>query len=204
MSINNPKDRKELLIKAPLLSEIHKEYGAPPSWSRPPGFTSLVKIIIEQQVSISSAQAHYQRLSDYTEEVKPENLLSLSDLEFRQCHISRQKRDYLRALSDAVVNRELVIEKLPKIPEAESKKQLLAIKGIGNWTADIYLMLCLQKADIFPIGDIAVRTALKELNGMDDPSEMIALAEEWRPLRSLATFYLWHYYLEKRGRKLPW
>jgi len=204
MSINNTNDRKELLTKAPLLAEIHRDYGPPPTWNRPPGFTSLVKIIIEQQVSISSAMAHYQRLSDYTGEVNPENILSLDDLEFRQCQISRQKRDYLRALSQAVINRELVMEELSEIPEADSKKQLVAIKGIGNWTADIYLMLCLQKRDIFPIGDIAVRTAIKDLNGMDDPTKMMALAEEWRPFRSLATFYLWHYYLEKRGRKLPW
>ncbi len=204
MSLNYPNDLKKLLKTAPLIAEIHREHGPPPSWSRPPGFTSLVKIIIEQQVSISSAMAHYQRLSDYIGEVNPENLLSLSDLEFRQCQISRQKRNYLRALSQAVVDRQLIIEELAEIPEAESKKRLIAIKGIGDWTADIYLMLCLQKPDIFPIGDVAVRTAIKELNGMDDPAEMIALAEEWRPFRSLATFYLWHSYLEKRGRKLPW
>lgn len=203
MTINNPQDRKELLLKANLFAKIHEEYGPPPSWSRSPGFTSLVKIIIEQQVSLSSAQAHFQRLSDYLGGINPQKLLSLNELEFRQCHISRQKRDYLVALSQAVVNGKLSFETLTDITETEAKEQLMSVKGIGNWTADIYLMMCLQKKDILPIGDIAVRTSIKELTGINDSAKMIVMAKSWRPFRSLATFYLWHYYLEKRGRKLP-
>lgn len=204
MLINNPEDRKKLLAQVPLLAEIDRQYGPPPAWSRPPGFISLVKIIIEQQVSLSSALAHYNRLSEYVGEVAPETLLILTEVEFRQCHISRQKRSYLLALSEAVLNKTLIIDELAVLPEAEAKAHLMKVKGIGYWTADVYLMLCLQKKDVFPIGDIALRSALKALSGLTDPTEMIAFAENWRPLRSLATCYLWHYYLEERGRTLPW
>ena len=115
--------------------------------------------------------------------------------------VSRQKSKYLRELSTAILNNHIDLDELPNLSEAEIRKQLTGIKGIGNWTVDIYLMFCLQAKDIFPIGDIAVVNTMKELTTAGTKEEVITLVERWKPLRSLATYFLWHYYLIKRNRK---
>jgi DNA-3-methyladenine glycosylase II len=120
----------------------------------------------------------------------------------RNCQISRQKATYLRALSTAVIDKSIELETLPELNEPEIRKKLTAIKGIGDWTADIYLMFCLQSGDIFPIGDIAVVNTVKELTDAKTKEEIIFLAEKWKPLRSLATYFLWHHYLSRR-KKIP-
>jgi len=123
---------------------------------REPGFGSLAKIILEQQVSLASANAHFQKLNTYLDEFSPSNILKLTDEEMRSCQISRQKAKYLRALSTAITIGEIDLMQLPGLSEPEIRTQLTGIKGIGHWTTDIYLMFCLQAGDIFPIGDIAV------------------------------------------------
>jgi DNA-3-methyladenine glycosylase II len=198
--IVNQKDIKVLLARDQLFGAIFKQYGAPPDWSREPGFISLSKIILEQQVSLASANAHYQRLNAYIAEFSPVHILELSDEEMRNCQISRQKAKYLRALSAAINNGELDLLSLPGLSEPETRRRLVSIKGIGHWTADVYLMFCLQAKDIFPIGDIAVVNTVKELGGAKTAEEILLLAEQWKPLRSLAAYFLWHYYLKKRGR----
>ncbi|NHF57721.1 DNA-3-methyladenine glycosylase 2 family protein [Flavobacteriaceae bacterium TP-CH-4] len=169
---------------------------------RPPGFVSLSKIILEQQVSLASARAHFERLKAYVPEFKPAYLLKLTDQEMRKCHISKQKASYLRSLSSSIINGELDLKGLWELDEPEIRRQLTQIKGIGNWTADVYLMFCLQSKDIFPIGDIAIIHTVKELTAAQSKEEISALSEHWRPLRSLASFFLWHYYLRKRNRPL--
>jgi DNA-3-methyladenine glycosylase II len=183
-----------------LFSDIYKQFGPPPNWVRPQGFVSLVKIILEQQISLASANAHFNKLNGYLPDLTPIEILKLSDEELRTCQISRQKSRYLRALSQAVLNDELDLMELNNLPEQEVRNQLIKIKGIGNWTADIYLMFCLQAKDIFPIGDIAVVNATKDLTDAQTKEDIINLAENWKPLRSLASYFLWHYYLKKRGR----
>jgi len=118
----------------------------------------------------------------------------------RTCQISWQKAKYLRTLSDALLKGDLDIDNFPNLTETEVRNQLTNIKGIGNWTADIYLLFCLQAKDIFPIGDIAIVNTIKELTSAKTKEEILLLAENWQPLRSLATYFLWHYYLKKRGR----
>ena len=199
--IVNDKDLKKLLSKDKLFSIIHDLYGCPPNWERPEGFVSLSKIILEQQVSLASANAHFVKLNNYIKEFTPENILQLTDVEMRDCQISRQKSKYLNALSNAIVNKELNLEMLPNLEEFEIRKQLTNIKGIGDWTTDIYLLFCLQKKDVFPIGDIAVVNTIKELTQAKNKEEIHLLSEHWKPLRSLATYFLWHYYLSKRNRK---
>ena len=179
---------------------IHAKYGAPPNWSRPQGFVSLCKIILEQQVSLASANAHFIKLNSYLQEFTPSNILKLTDHEMRNCQISRQKSTYLRYLSKAIINGEMDLEALPNLPETEIRKQLTSLKGIGDWTTDIYLLFCLQAKDIFPIGDIAVVNTVKEFFGAKTKEEILLLAEQWKPNRSLATYFLWHYYLKKRNR----
>jgi DNA-3-methyladenine glycosylase II len=151
-------------------------------------------------VSLASANAHFLKLNTYLKEFTPANILKLTDDEMRNCQISRQKTKYLRGLSTAILEGQIDLEKLPGLDEAEIRKQLTAIKGIGDWTTDVYLMFCLQAKDIFPIGDIAVVNTVKELTDAKTREEIILLAEKWRSYRSLAAYFLWHYYLKKRNR----
>ena len=198
--IVNQNDIDLLIGRHDLFATIWETYGPPPDWSREIGFESLGRIILEQQVSLASANAHFQKLNAYLDEFSPLHILKLTDEEMRSCQISRQKAKYLRALSAAVSSGEIDLAQLADLSEPDIRIKLTAIKGIGHWTADIYLMFCLQQKDIFPIGDIAVVNTVRELSGVQTVDEIRALAETWRPLRSLATYFLWHYYLRKRGR----
>lgn len=200
MDIVNPKDIKQLLQTDKIFVHIHDKYGIPPNWSRPPGFISLSKTILEQQVSLASANAHFVKLNSYISEFTPVEILKLTDEEMRSCQISRQKTKYLRALSTAILQGDLDLEKLSKLDDTTIRQQLTNIKGIGDWTTDIYLMFCLQHKDIFPIGDIAAVNTIKELTGAKTREEILLLAENWKPLRSLGTYFLWFWYLKKRGR----
>jgi len=197
-SIVNPKDIKHLISIEPIFGSIFNKYGAPPDWSRPPGFISLSKIILEQQVSLASANAHFLKLDGYLREFTPQQILTLSDNEMRTCQISRQKSIYLRALSTSILEEKINLESLSLHDEPEIRNQLTSIKGIGHWTSDIYLMFCLQAKDIFPMGDIAVINTVKELTSIHSKEEIFKLSEKWKPLRSLAAYFCWHYYLSKK------
>jgi DNA-3-methyladenine glycosylase II len=200
MRIVNQKDIRKLIRTDTLFAGIHSRFGPPPNWSRPPGFTSLSKIILEQQVSLASAHAHFLKLNGYLKEFSPEEILKLNDEEMRACQISRQKSVYLRALSSEILNGNIDLDELPRLRPEEVREQLTRLKGIGDWTADIYLLFCLQATDVFPLGDIAVINTVKELTRAQSKEEIGLLSEKWRPLRSLATYFLWHYYLKKRKR----
>ncbi len=157
----------DLLVKKDkVIASIYKNHGAPPNWSREPGFVSLSKIILEQQVSLSSALAHFNKLNNYIPAFTPKNILKLSDEEMRNCQVSRQKAKYLRCLSEAIIKKEMNLDELKNLNEAEMRERLTSIKGIGVWTSDIYLMFCLQQKNIFPIGDIAVVNTIKALYGI--------------------------------------
>jgi DNA-3-methyladenine glycosylase II len=198
--IVNQQDITHLFKADEIFVTIEGLYGLPPNWNRPQGFTTLAKIILEQQVSLQSANAHFNKLNDYLPAFTPEEILKLSDLEMRQCQISKQKSRYLKELSKAILDGRIDLNMLPELPVPDVRAQLKNIKGIGDWTTDIYLMFCLQAKDIFPIGDIAVIKTIKELTGAVSKDEMIEHSERWKPYRSLATFFLWHYYLSKRNR----
>lgn len=197
----NPQSIQELQEKEPIFKDIFIEFGSPPAWKRPQSYASLCKIILEQQVSLASAKAHFEKLKAYVGDFQPELILRLSDEEMRNCHISRQKTKYIKEVAKTVVEGRLVFEELPKLPETEIREKLTSIKGIGQWTADMYLLFCLQSPDILPLGDLAIVNAMKELWNVTEKDTMYELAEKWRPLRSLGTFSLWHYYLQKRNRK---
>jgi DNA-3-methyladenine glycosylase II len=200
MTIVNQKDIEQLTKMDSLFASIDVKFGQPPNWTRAPGFISLAKIILEQQLSLASANAHFLKLNTYLHGITPSNILRLSDEEMRICQISRQKTIYLKALSIAILQGEINLEALIEQNETEVREKLTKIKGIGNWTADIYLMFCLQSKDIFPSGDIAVINTVRELSEVKTKEEIISLSEKWKPFRSLATYYLWHYYLSKRQK----
>ncbi|MFZ1677080.1 MAG: hypothetical protein WAT91_07405 [Saprospiraceae bacterium] len=200
LAIVNAKDIKRLTSQHEIFSSIFEKYGSPPNWSRPQGFISLSKTILEQQVSLASANAHFQKLNGYIKEFTPTEILTLSDEEMRACQISRQKAKYLRELSTGILERKLNLDELSTLDESDVRTRLTAIKGIGTWTSDIYLMFCLQAKDIFPMGDIAVINTVKELTDIHSREDIFKMSEKWKPLRSLAAYFCWHYYLCKRGR----
>jgi DNA-3-methyladenine glycosylase II len=200
IKIVNKPDIKALTTSHKLFSKIKDIYGVPPNWQRPEGFVSLSKIILEQQVSLASAEAHFLKLKNYIPKFAPAEILKISNEEMRTCQISRQKAKYLRALSQAVIDKDLEFNKLGKLSPDEAREKLTNIKGIGNWTTDIYLMFCLQNKDIFPLGDIALINTLKELTKIKSEEGIIRFTKKLKPLRSLAAYFLWFYYLKKRNR----
>lgn len=179
---------------------IIEKYGLPTIPKRPQGFETLVLLILEQQVSIDSAKATFLKLREKIKIFEPNILLSLSDEEFRTLGVSRQKTSYIKALSNAILNKDIDLESLPSKTADQVRQELIKIKGIGNWTIDIYLMFCLQAPDLLPLGDIAVINTIKELLDIHEKNAMEVHAVQWSPYRSFATFLLWHYYLNKRNR----
>jgi DNA-3-methyladenine glycosylase II len=200
LPIVNEEDIERLSSAHKIFSFIKNKYGTPPNWQRPQGFVSLSKIILEQQVSLASAEAHFLKLNNYLKEFSPIEILKLTDEEMRACQISRQKAKYLRALSQAVLKNEINFDSLSSLNPFEIRARLTSIKGIGNWTTDIYLMFCLQNKDIFPLGDIALITTIKELTKIKSEEGIIRFTKKLKPLRSLAAYFLWYYYLKKRNR----
>jgi DNA-3-methyladenine glycosylase II len=190
-----------LSSKNPIFQEIIEKYGLPPIPKRPQGFETLVLLILEQQVSIDSAKATFLKIKSYTT-CNPETMCILTDEEFRNLGVSRQKTKYIKILAEAILNKELDIEILSSKSAKEVREELIKLKGIGNWTIDIYLMFCLQEPDMIPLGDIAVVNTIKELFNIHDKKEIEIHAEQWSPYRSYATYLLWHYYLNRRNRKI--
>lgn len=178
------------------LAGIITAYGYPPLWSRPNTFETLVHIILEQQVSLASALSALNKLRERVPEITPARVLLLTDEEFRACYCSRQKTGYIKYLAEAILNRQISLEHFEELPDDEIRAQLVTLKGIGNWTVDVYLMFVLQRADIFPIGDLAAVNALKRVKEQDiTREELVAVVAQWQPYRTVATMLLWHYYL---------
>ncbi len=193
-----------LYKKDAIFEQIRQQYGIPIQPKRPQGFHTLVLLILEQQVSIDSAKATFLKLKKAISDFSEENVYAFSDAEFRLCGVSRQKTTYIKALAEAVLNGQLNIESLAVKHPNLVRAELIKIKGIGNWTIDIYLMFCLNSLDIIPLGDIAVVNTLKELFNLHTKEEMEKKTQEWQPYRSVATYFLWHYYLGKRGREVTY
>ncbi|MBG6187174.1 DNA-3-methyladenine glycosylase family protein [Flavobacterium sp. CAN_S2] len=186
--------------KDTIFKVIIEQYGMPTIPKRPQGFETLVLLILEQQVSIDSAKATFLKIKTSLKTVAPEILLDVSDTEFRNLGVSRQKTSYIKALAKAILDKELDLETLPNKTAQQVREELIKIKGIGNWTIDIYLMFCLQSPDLLPLGDIAVVNTIKELLDIHDKDAMEIHAKQWSPYRSYATYLLWHHYLKKRNR----
>jgi DNA-3-methyladenine glycosylase II len=180
-------------------------YGYPPLWARQPGFATLVHIILEQQVSLVSANAAYERLKILMEGiVMPEVFLTFSDETLKAIGYSRQKTLYTRHLANAILQKDLDLDALQSFEDETVSQTLKQLKGIGDWTADIYLSECLLRPDILPKGDIAMLEAFKVLKKLPErPTHEVFVSgtEHWRPWRSIGTRMLWHYYLSERKRK---
>ncbi|MBC7525346.1 MAG: DNA-3-methyladenine glycosylase 2 family protein [Flavobacterium sp.] len=179
---------------------IVSNFGNPIVLNRPEGFSSMCHIILEQQVSIASAKASYDKLQNYFGELTAFKILNCADHELKSCGISRQKIIYLKDLALKIFSKEIEFESFKSKSEQEIRNELITIKGVGTWSIEVYLMFCLQRPDIIPLGDIAVKNTLKELYYCENYNNMVSLSENWKPYRTLATCIIWHYYLKKRNK----
>jgi len=184
------------------LAFIFQTYGLPPLWAREAGFATLIHIILEQQVSVASALSAFDKLrGKLNGEITPENLLSLSDAEMKAAYFSRQKTVYARDLAQNILNGNLDLNRFGNLSNEEIKHELKKIKGIGDWTADIYLLMAMLRADVMPKGDLALHIAWQRLNRLQyrpTSDEFLQIAERWKPLRSVAARLLWHFYLNAK------
>jgi DNA-3-methyladenine glycosylase II len=186
------------------LAAVIKNYGLPPLWTREPGFPTLVYIILEQQVSLASARALYQRLQDAVRPFTPGRFLKLTETEMRELGFSRQKAHYTRLLAEAIHRKQFALHRLHELEDELARQQLMTLKGIGNWTADIYLLSALRRPDIWPVGDLALATAVQEvkcLRTRPSPEKLEKMSMPWRPWRAVAARLFWHAYLCKRGQR---
>jgi DNA-3-methyladenine glycosylase II len=190
----------ELAARDPDLAAIVARLGPPPMWDRPPGFATLVHIVLEQQVSLASALAAFRRLEAFVDPLTPDRFLRLSDGELLAIGFSRQKARYGRALAEALIEGSLDLESLVAADDDDVRAALEAIPGVGRWTSTIYLLMVLGRPDVWPGSDMALASAVGEVKGLGyrpGPEEMEMLGEAWRPWRSVAARLFWHDYLAR-------
>jgi DNA-3-methyladenine glycosylase II len=184
------------------LARILKDFGPPPMWEREPGFATLLYIILEQLVSLASAKATFERLLAILSPLTPERFLELDDATLRSIGFSRQKTASTRNLARAILAGDLDLDGLRHLSDDEARARLMMLKGIGPWTADIYLLRVLNRPDVFPVGDRALVLAAQSINDLKTfptAGELELIAENWRPWRAAAARLLWHYYLHRRA-----
>jgi DNA-3-methyladenine glycosylase II len=186
------------------LAEVVQKYGPPPLWVRDPGFPTLVYIILEQQVSLASAKAAFDRRNAAVRPLTPGRFLKLTDADLLRIGFSRQKTLYTRLLAESLSRRYFDLRELHNLQDDAARKMLVACKGIGKWTADIYLLSALRRPDIWPTGDLALATAVqkvKRLRQRPSPERLETMSAPWRPWRAVAARLFWHHYLRKRGQR---
>ena len=184
------------------LGSIYKIHGVPPMWGRRPGFETLLRIVLEQQVSLVSARSMFARLNANIQPFTPKGFITAGEARLRSLGVTRQKSHYCIQVAHAFTNGDL--RRISRMSDEEAHATLLRIKGVGPWTANIYLLMALKRPDIWPDGDVALATAVGKLRKMKTrPSfiELTRIAEGWRPYRSVAARMLWQFYLAKRAAK---
>ena len=194
----------ELIQKDDDLKIIIDQYGYPPMWKRVASFETLIHIILEQQVSLASALSALTKLKEKIGEVTPQNLLALSNEELKFCFFSRQKIVYAKHLANVLLDAPLFLVSLADMDNDKVRSELIKIKGIGNWSAEVYLMMVLQRADLFPLGDIALIKSIRETKNLSKEISKQSIAEiaaQWKPYQTIAAFILWHGYLCRRNKK---
>jgi DNA-3-methyladenine glycosylase II len=195
-----------LVSEDTVFAAVIDEHGAPAFWSRPAGFGTLVWLIMEQQVSLESGAAMYRRLHGLLGTITPETVAASTESALRGIGVTRQKTAYLLELGRSVAGGDLDLDALAGMPFFEARDALLAVKGIGPWTADVYLLSALRFPDVFPLGDRALQVGTREVLGMSavpDRDELELLSLPWRPIRAVAARIIWHAYLGSRGRAEP-
>ncbi len=184
------------------LARILTRFGPPPMWSRCPGFPTLVQIILEQQVSLASARAVFRRLAGGVRPFTARRFVELGEPHLRSLGLTRQKAASCLCAARTLVEGQLTLAAVACMEDGAARAALTRIKGVGPWTADIYLLMALRRVDIWPSGDLALVAAtgrLKGIVGRVTSGAVAAMAEAWRPFRSVAARMLWCYYLAERG-----
>lgn len=180
------------------LARVVGRFGTPPMWERDPGFPTLIRIILEQQVSLASAKAAFNKLCLLTSPVTPHNFLELDDVALKEAGFSRQKTGYGRHLAESIAEGRLDLEALHEMDDESVRVELMRVKGIGLWSADIYLLMAMLRPDIWPRGDLALATAVqrvKRLKVRPDQKTLDHMSESWMPWRAVAARLFWHFYL---------
>lgn len=188
------------------IAAIIGRWGLPEFWHRSPGFQTLTLLILEQQVSLESGAAMYRRLTDSMGPLNPEAMLAAGYDHLRSLGVTRQKSRYLIDLADGIVEGALDLEGLDTEPVENARKKLMALRGVGAWTADAYLLSALRRPDMWPVGDRALQIGAGEVLGLSKSpteSELEIIGEPWRPVRAAAARLIWHDYLSSRGRTEP-
>jgi len=185
---------------------VVKLYGPPPDRLREPGFGTLVKIVLGQQVSVAAADSIWLKLSTALGEVAPEAVLACADGHLCTFGLSRAKARYVAGMAQAVADGRLDFDLLERLDDEAAIAHLTAVKGVGRWTAEIYLLSALRRPDVWPAADLALMTAAQRLKGLPerpDAKGLLLLAEAWRPWRAVAARLLWHYYRHDRAKAAP-
>ncbi len=193
----------ELSARDPALGDVVQAWGAPPRWKRPQGFATMALLILEQQVSLASAKATFARLEERAGAVEPDAILALGEERMKEAGLSRQKARYVHGLAGAVAAGTVDFRKIGRADDEAVRAALIPIKGIGDWTIDIYLLSALQRPDVWPARDLALQEAARAVRGLDarpDEKALKEIGEAWRPWRSVAARILWHQYLNTRRR----
>jgi DNA-3-methyladenine glycosylase II len=192
-----------LATQDPALADLLKRFGPPPLWNRPATFATLVRIILEQQVSLASAKAIFGRLQvQCGGRISASAVQGMEESALRTLGLSRQKARYVRELALAVSERRFSVAGLRHCDDAEAASRIRSLLGFGAWSADVYLMMALLRPDVLPVGDLGLIKGMEELDGQAFASaeDILERAERWRPWRSVATRMVWQLYLANRGK----
>ncbi len=192
---------RALARRHPDFATLYRRNGLPPMWARQPGFPTLVHIVLEQQVSIVAARTLFRRVSATLGGMTPERVLERGAPGLHALGLTRQKASYCHALAHAVLDGSLSLSGIARGDDITGRSALLALRGIGPWSADIYYLMALRRPDVWPIGDLALAVALQEVKGLrsrPDALRQLEMSAAWAPWRSVAARLLWHYYLTTR------
>ncbi|MEM6252220.1 MAG: DNA-3-methyladenine glycosylase 2 family protein [Cyanobacteria bacterium P01_D01_bin.156] len=192
---------EELISRDRMFATIVSRYSLPPFWQREPGFPTLLHIILEQQVSLASAQAAYNRLLKRCSPLTAQNFLQLTDSDLKQIGFSRQKTGYGRAIAQSILDNTLALGQLETLNDGAVRDHLMGIKGIGVWTANTYLLMALRRPDVWPKGDLALQVAIQTVKALPKrptAEEAAIMSAQWHPWRAVAARLLWHFYLSER------
>lgn len=195
---------RQLAKRDPDLALILKEFGPPPLWSRKADFSTLVQIILEQQVSLASAASIFARLSKSISPFEPARMIELGESHLKSLGLTRQKTAYCLDLAGSLHDKRLNLSRLRRMNDEDARAAIMKVKGLGSWSADVYLLMALRRPDIWPANDLALAiaiTRLKQLKRRPTPDQLVEMAEGWRPFRSVAARMLWQYYLAKKDQK---
>jgi DNA-3-methyladenine glycosylase II len=194
----------ELAARDNELRQILHTHGPPPLWARPASFSTLIRIILEQQVSLASAASMFARLRQQIVPFQPQRFLELGDSGLKALGLTRQKSSYCLHLAESIVEKRINLSRLARMSDEAAKASLVQLRGIGSWSADVYLLMALRRPDAWPAGDLALALAManvKQLGSTPRFEEMERLAENWRPFRAVAARMLWQHYLARRAER---